>query len=634
MTFHRPGQYVDEELLATTTPINTTVAVAALVGTAPRGPVVPTLISSWSDALKQFGKLTGVAAADNLLQSIYNALSAGARDIYVNRAVGAGAAKANLPFALDPSTSTSNNEVQIITITGGPTGGTYTLTFAGQTTADIAYNATASAVQAALVALSDIAPGDVVVTGSGGGPYSTAFQGTYAATNVPPITTDATGLTGGTSPDVTVSTSTQGSDVGASAIDFKAKNPGVWGNRLYVEILEATDPARFNLVIRDVPVGVTVLTNAQIVERWTDLSLNPADPRYVIGVLNSAISPSNYIEAAVHSGYVFATGDVLVASSVAGGSKLTGGVDGSTPTTSEMMDSVYALDVITQPFVLNLPGVFETDVITALVDYTDPSRTRQDNNEQGRGDVFLVIDTSPGEVADDAITQVKTYPVSDYWATYYPPVVIADPSNSVAGSTKLVPVGPLVVGRYMATDASRGVFKSPAGTIDGLLTQVVALDPAADLRNPQLDRLNDAGVNAVKLVPNKGFCIFGARTGKTNFITRYIAPRRTLIQVRAELLDATSFAPFENNDSFLWSLLDDIADKICRELYTAGGLKGATAEQAYYVKSDAENNTAATIEQGEVHLEVGLALQRPAEFVVIQIAQFDGGSTVSDTTNA
>ncbi|MEU5259021.1 hypothetical protein [Amycolatopsis sp. NPDC021455] len=97
------------------------------------------------------------------------------------------------------------NEVQNVTVTGAPTGGTFTLTFDGQTTGTIAYNATGSTVQTALEALSNIAPGDVSVTGSAGGPYAVTFSGAYAGVNVPAMTANGSGLTGGTSPSVTVS---------------------------------------------------------------------------------------------------------------------------------------------------------------------------------------------------------------------------------------------------------------------------------------------------------------------------------------------------------------------------------------------------------------------------------------------
>ncbi|MDX2551327.1 phage tail tube protein [Streptomyces stelliscabiei] len=105
-----------------------------------------------------------------------------------------------------------SNEVQQVAITGGPTGGTYTLTWSGQTTAGIAYNATSGAVQSALEALSNIGVGDVVCAGGPhpGTPVTVTFQGALAETDVAQMTASAAGLTGGTSPAVNVTTTTPG----------------------------------------------------------------------------------------------------------------------------------------------------------------------------------------------------------------------------------------------------------------------------------------------------------------------------------------------------------------------------------------------------------------------------------------
>ncbi|MFB7359678.1 hypothetical protein [Streptomyces gardneri] len=101
------------------------------------------------------------------------------------------------------------NEVQTLTVTGAPTGGTFTITWSGQTTAALAYNATAAQVQAALEALSNIAPGDVVVTGNAGGPWTLTWGGTQLGENVAaPTTTES--FTGGTTPDITIATTTGG----------------------------------------------------------------------------------------------------------------------------------------------------------------------------------------------------------------------------------------------------------------------------------------------------------------------------------------------------------------------------------------------------------------------------------------
>lgn len=110
------------------------------------------------------------------------------------------------------SMATGTDEVQTVAVTGSPTGGTYTLTFDTQTTGTIAFNAAAADVQTALEALSNIDPGDIVCAG---GPHpdtdiTVTFGGQYAGTDVPLMTADGTGLTGGTTPDVTVTETTPG----------------------------------------------------------------------------------------------------------------------------------------------------------------------------------------------------------------------------------------------------------------------------------------------------------------------------------------------------------------------------------------------------------------------------------------
>jgi len=108
-------------------------------------------------------------------------------------------------------------EVQTVTVTGVPTGGTFTLTYAGQTTAPIPFNATAAQLQAALENLPNLNPGDIVVTGTA--PYQVTF--TSELGNVGQMTASGAGLTGGTTPGVTVATTTPGAAQTPAA--------GVWG---------------------------------------------------------------------------------------------------------------------------------------------------------------------------------------------------------------------------------------------------------------------------------------------------------------------------------------------------------------------------------------------------------------------
>ena len=96
------------------------------------------------------------------------------------------------------ATNQTTDEIQTITIGNAPTGGTFTLTFSGQTTGNLAYNATAAAIQTALTGLASIGSGNCTVTGPDGGPWRTQFGGTLAAQNLTAITGNRGSLTGGT----------------------------------------------------------------------------------------------------------------------------------------------------------------------------------------------------------------------------------------------------------------------------------------------------------------------------------------------------------------------------------------------------------------------------------------------------
>jgi hypothetical protein len=114
------------------------------------------------------------------------------------------------PTSATTTLAAGSNEVQTVTITGVPTGGTFTLSFGGQTTSPIAYNAIASAVQSALQALSTIGTGNATVAGSAGGPYTVTFVGALSGIDVALLTASGASLTGGTTPTVTVVATTPG----------------------------------------------------------------------------------------------------------------------------------------------------------------------------------------------------------------------------------------------------------------------------------------------------------------------------------------------------------------------------------------------------------------------------------------
>ncbi|MCI4675295.1 phage major capsid protein [Candidatus Mycolicibacterium alkanivorans] len=115
-----------------------------------------------------------------------------------------------LDQALLTGAGTDTSEQQVITVNGTPTGGTFTVSYRGVASGNIAFNAASSAVQTALQAVSTIGASNATVAGSAGGPYTVTFAGALANLNVPQMTADGALLTGGTDMSVTVTTTVHG----------------------------------------------------------------------------------------------------------------------------------------------------------------------------------------------------------------------------------------------------------------------------------------------------------------------------------------------------------------------------------------------------------------------------------------
>lgn len=139
-----------------------------------------------------------------------------------------------------PAATGGTNEVQSVTVTGTPTGGSFTLTYAGQTTAAIPFNATATQVQNALANLSNIGTGNVSVVGSNGGPFQVTFLGTLQKQDIAAFTATAS-LTGGTTPGVTIATPTAGV-AGTPSITVAGSNGGPF-TVTFNNVLAGTDVA-------------------------------------------------------------------------------------------------------------------------------------------------------------------------------------------------------------------------------------------------------------------------------------------------------------------------------------------------------------------------------------------------------
>lgn len=204
-----------------------------------------------------------------------------------------------------------------------------------------------------------------------------------------------------------------------------------------------------------------------------------------------------------------------------------------------------------------------------------------------------------------------------YGACYFPWLIIRDNLNLVNGDSKIVlPPSGYVAGVYAYTDTDSGkVHLSPANkTIKGNISSLCYRFIRADT-----DRLNPRGINCIRY---KDFKVWGARTlaGDDKSEWRYVNVRRLFIMVEDSIRKGTEWVVFQPNNEALWKRVELTVEKFLHSIWKQGALIGAKPEEAYFVKCDRETNKD-TVEDGEIHIWVGLAPARPAEFVVFEISQ-------------
>ena len=207
-------------------------------------------------------------------------------------------------------------------------------------------------------------------------------------------------------------------------------------------------------------------------------------------------------------------------------------------------------------------------------------------------------------------------------AFYYPRVSVVDLANN--SEHAFGPSGTMA-GVWASTDASRGVWKAPAGTAASL-TGVADLEvKLTDARNGDLNQL---GVNCLRNFPIYGPVSWGARTvngaDQDADQWKYVPVRRTALFIEESLFRGTKWVVFEPNDEPLWSSIRLNVGAFMNGLYRQGAFQGSTPQEAYLVKCDAENNPQSQIDLGIVNILVGFAPLKPAEFVIINIQQLSG----------
>jgi len=239
---------------------------------------------------------------------------------------------------------------------------------------------------------------------------------------------------------------------------------------------------------------------------------------------------------------------------------------------------------------------------------------------------FLLVDAPPDVKDVDKATDWKSSGLKvhdENAAAYFPRLRLSDPVNNMQLRT-FAPCG-VVAGLYARIDASRGVWKAPAG-VEGTLTGAQGV--VYKLTDPENGALNPLGLNCFRVFPIYGAVSWGARTlvGADAEASewKYIPVRRTALFIEESLYRGTQWVVFEPNDEPLWAQIRLNVGAFMHGLFRQGAFQGKTPQEAYFVKCDKETTTQDDINKGIVNIIVGFAPLKPAEFVIIQIQQIAG----------
>ncbi|HYT16555.1 MAG TPA: phage tail sheath subtilisin-like domain-containing protein [Burkholderiales bacterium] len=289
---------------------------------------------------------------------------------------------------------------------------------------------------------------------------------------------------------------------------------------------------------------------------------------------------------------------------------------------NDLDDALKAFAAIDEIALVAMPGNTDDAVRTAIVAHCENVANR-----------FAILD---GPASSTDLTELTAIPAAtppgvapkntNFAAWYFPWIKVFDPSTKLltpsGDGTVAVPPSGHLAGIYARVDNERGVHKAPANeAIRG------ALDVTQPLAKADQDGLNPKGVNCIRVL-NGNIFAWGARTvgGDANADLKYINVRRTLLFLRKSIDEGTQWVVFEPNSPALWQKITRNVTAFLTNVWRSGALFGTTQQEAFYVKCDAETNPPELRELGQVVTEIGVAIVRPAEFVIFRISQFTAPS--------
>ncbi len=187
----------------------------------------------------------------------------------------------------------------------------------------------------------------------------------------------------------------------------------------------------------------------------------------------------------------------------------------------------------------------------------------------------------------------------------------------------VLPPSAAMAGVITNVDNTRGYWKAPANvTVKNVVSPTIILsDRQQDSLN--IDVMAGKSVNVIRQFPGFGTLVWGARTldGNSNE-WRYVNVRRFFLVVEESIKKSINWAVFEPNTAQTWVLVQSMIENYLFLKWRDGALAGTKPKDAYYVKVGINKTmTPQDILEGKMIVEIGMAVARPAEFIILNFIQ-------------
>jgi phage tail sheath protein FI len=291
---------------------------------------------------------------------------------------------------------------------------------------------------------------------------------------------------------------------------------------------------------------------------------------------------------------------------------LTGGDDGAVPVAQNYVTALTFFEPLEDIAIVATPGS------SSYADTANITNSLITHVERQRAYRVGILEAGSG-LLDSDYENVRAQIDSSRAGLYVPWVQTANPlavSGTSIPSQILVPPTGFIAGIYARNDSEHSVAKAPANEV-----MLGAVDLERHISFAEQAVLNPLGINCIRFFPDRGYRVWGARTVSSDTSLMYINVRRYLIYLEHSIDNGTQWAVFENNGPALWARVKDSIDSFLNNEFAAGNLLGTSPANAYFVRCDRTTMTQNDLDNGRMICVIGVAVLKPAEFVIFRIGQ-------------